>query len=321
MKRVLVTGATGFVGGFVCEALARQGHTVRAARRTDGLLPTQAAESAVIGNIDESTDWTRALDGIDAIVHLAAKAHTMRPAQFSSQEFHATNALGTQQLMRSAVQAGVRRFIYLSSVKVNGEGRANSPYTPRDTPNPQDAYATSKWLGEKAVSEIGAGSPPERVIVRAPLVYGPGVRANFLRLMRWVEAGWPLPLGAVHNARSLIGVWNLAHLLVHVLCHPAAAGNTWMASDGQDLSTPALMRQIGAAMERPVRLRPVPVPLLRLAGALIGRNDEISRLCNSSTVDISATRQQLEWSAPVSVTAGIERTVQWYRDEGRTLVA
>jgi len=305
----------------VCVALARQGHSVRAALRTHGPLPTQAAESAVIGNIDESTDWTRALDGIDAVVHLAAKAHATRPAKLASQEFHATNALGTQRLMRSAVTAGVRRFIYLSSVKVNGEGRANSPYTPRDTPNPQDAYATSKWLGEKAVSEIEAGSPPERVIVRSPLVYGPGVRANFLRLMRWVEAGWPLPLGAVNNARSLIGVWNLAHLLAHVLWHPAAPDKTWMASDGQDLSTPALLRQIGAAMGRRVRLLPVPVSLLRLAGGLIGRSDEISRLCNSSTVDISATLQKLDWSAPVSVTTGIERTVQWYRDEGRTLVA
>ncbi|MGA2365124.1 MAG: NAD-dependent epimerase/dehydratase family protein [Steroidobacteraceae bacterium] len=321
MKPVLVTGATGFVGGFVCEALARRGHTVRAAVRAVGPLPAHAAESAVIGGIDESTDWNRALDGVDAVVHLAAKAHTMRPAKLASQEFHATNALGTQRLVQAAVKAGVRRFIYLSSVKVNGEGRANSPYTPRDAPNPQDAYAASKWLGEKAVSEIEAGSPPERVIVRAPLVYGPGVRANFLRLMRWVEAGWPLPLGAVHNARSLIGVWNLAHLLVLVLSHPAAAGDTWMASDGQDLSTPALMRQIGAAMGRRVRLLPVPVPLLRLAGGLIGRSDEISRLCNSSTVDISATLQKLDWSAPVSVTAGIERTVQWYRDEGRALVA
>ncbi|MGA2564337.1 MAG: NAD-dependent epimerase/dehydratase family protein [Steroidobacteraceae bacterium] len=321
MKRVLVTGATGFVGGFVCEALARQGHTVRAALRTDAPLPSHAAESSVIGNIGEATDWDSALDGVDAIVHLAAKAHAMRASELSSQEFHTTNALGTQRLMRCAVKAGVARFIYLSSVKVNGEGRANSPYTPRDTPNPQDAYAISKWLGEKSVSATEAGSPPERVIVRAPLVYGPGVRANFLRLMRWVEAGWPLPLGAVHNKRSLIGVWNLAHLLAHVLTHPAAANNTWMASDGQDLSTPALIRLIGAAMQRPVRLLGVPVALLRLGGALIGRSEEIGRLCNSSTVDISATHQQLDWSAPLSVTAGIERTVQWYRHEGRTLVA
>ena len=321
MNRVLVTGATGFIGRFMCEALARQGHTVRAAMRALGPLPAHATECAAMGAIDESTDWNRALDGIDAVVHLAAKAHAMRPSEASSQEFHATNALGTQRLMQFAVKAGVRRFVYLSSVKVNGEGRADSPYTPRDTPDPQDAYARSKWLGEQAVSGIEPGLPPERVIVRAPLVYGPGVRANFLRLMRWVEGGWPLPLGAVHNARSLIGVCNLVHLLAHVLSHPAAAGNTWMASDGQDLSTPALLRQIGVAMERRVRLLAVPLPLLRLAGGLIGRAGEITRLCNSSTVDISATRRQLDWSAPVSVTAGIERTVQWYRDEGRTLVA
>jgi nucleoside-diphosphate-sugar epimerase len=317
MRRILVTGATGFVGGFLCEALTRSGFLVRAALHVDRPLPEYVTEGVVIGDIVESTDWTRSLDGVDAVVHLAAKAHFVGGWSVSSDEYHVTNALGTKGLIRSAVMAGVRRFIYLSSVKVNGEGLADRPYTALDAPRPQDAYAMSKWMGERFVMEVATGSAPDRIIVRSPLVYGPGVRANFLRLIRWVEAGWPIPLGAVHNLRSMIGVWNLAHLLLHVLSHSAAAGKTWMASDGLDLSTPQLMAQIGAAMGRRVRLVSVPVGLLRLGGDLFGRDQEIARLCSSLTVDISETCQQLGWSPPLSVAEGIQRTVRWYMSKGR----
>jgi UDP-glucose 4-epimerase len=268
----------------------------------------------IVGDITESTDWSRALDDIDAVVHLAAKVHTVA----SSDEYDVTNARGTQGLIRFAVKAGVRRFIYLSSVKVNGEGLADRPYTSSDTPNPRDSYAKSKWLGEKHVMEVEAASSPDRVIVRTPLVYGPGVRANFLRLLQWVEAGWPIPLGAIHNSRSMTGTWNLAHLLTHVVNHCSAAGKTWLASDGLDLSTPELIAQVAAAMGRKVRLVPVPASLLRLGGILLGRSEEIARLCNSLTVDISETRKQLAWSPPMSVDEGIHRTVRWYMAEGRS---
>jgi nucleoside-diphosphate-sugar epimerase len=322
MKRVLVTGATGFVGRSVCEALTEVGCLVRAALHTDLPLPVHVAEAVLVGGIGERTDWEQALRGIDAVVHLAAKAHVVRglPAAAAA-ALYAVNALGTQRLVQAAAKAGVRRFLYLSSVKVNGEGRVDRPYGRDDVPDPQDAYGRSKWQGEQFVTSLPADAAPERVIVRAPLVYGPGVRAHFLRLMQWVEAGWPLPLGAVRNARSMISVANLAHMLVHVLNRATAVGGTWMASDGRDLSTPELILLIASAMQRPVRLVPVPVSLLRLGGRLLGRAGEINRLCSSLTVDISATRQQLGWSAPLSVAAGIERTVQWYRDEGRTLVA
>ena len=192
-------------------------------------------------------------------------------------------------LANASAQAGIRRFEYLSSVKVNGEETTDHAYTAYDEPHPQDAYGTSKWLAEKHLMEIAARTGMETVIVRSPLVYGPGVRANFLRLLRWVDKEWPLPLGAIENSRSLVSIWNLCDLLVHVLNHPLAPGRTWMVSDGEDLSTPELIRRLGSAMGRRVRLLPVPVGLLRLFGALIGRKAEITRLCGSLTVNIEQT--------------------------------
>jgi nucleoside-diphosphate-sugar epimerase len=318
MRRILVTGATGFVGRVLCETLTREGFLVRAALHSDGPLPEHVSEAVVVGDIAESTDWRRCLDGIDAVVHLAARAHSIGTPSTSSDEFRVTNALGTRELMRSAVLARVSRFIYLSSVKVNGEGLGDRPYTASDPPDPQDAYANSKYLGEKYVMDEAEGAAPDRIIVRCPLVYGTRVRANFLRLMSWVEAGKPIPLGAVRNARSMISVWNLAHLLVHVLSHREAVGKTWMASDGSDLSTPQLITRIGTAMGRRVRLISVPMGLLRLGGHLFGRAHEVARLCDSLTVDISDTRQKLGWSPPLSVDEGIQRTVRWYISEGRT---
>ena len=315
MRQILVTGATGFVGRSVCHALAGLGFTVRAALHVERSLPEHVAQSVLVGDISQATDWGRALDGIDTVVHLAAKAHAMSPA-LASEQYQLTNAEGTEGLVRAAVRAGVRRFVYLSSIKVNGEGLADRAYTALDPPNPRDAYAISKWLGEKHVMEVEPTSPPARVIVRTPLVYGPGVRANFLRLLRWVEKGWPMPLGAIHNSRSMSSIWNLTHLLTQVVDHPGAAGKTWLVSDGLDLSTPELIARIGAVMGRRVRLLPVPVALLRIGGGLFGRAEEIARLCNSLTVDIAATRQQLAWSPALSVEESIRRTVRWYISGG-----
>ena len=170
----------------------------------------------------------------------------------------------------------------------------------------------SKWLGEKAVIDIGAASGMQALIVRSPLVYGPNVRANFLRLMRWVDKEWPLPLGAIDNSRSLVSIWNLCDFLLHVSDHVAAPGRTWMVSDGEELSTPELIRRIGSAMDRRVRLLPVPASVLKLIGGLAGRKAEVARLCGSLVVDISRTRSELGWSPPVTVTDAIGRTVEWY---------
>jgi nucleoside-diphosphate-sugar epimerase len=313
MTRVLVTGATGFVGRALCEILTGKGYVVRAALRADQALPPYIAERAVVGDIGGTTDWGAALTGVELIVHAAARAHRFDDARESSQLYFETNGNGTRRLAQEAAQAGVRRFVYVSSVKVNGERCAERAFGPLDAPAPQDAYGLSKWRGESFVAEVAARSGMGAAIVRPPLVYGPGVRANFLRLLSWVDRGWPLPFGAVHNRRSLVSVWNLCDLLVGLLTHPAASGSVWMVSDGDDLSTPELVRRIATTMGRRVSLLPVPVAVLRAAAGMVGRAAEMERLCGSLFVDITQTRRELNWSAPVSVDEGLARTVAWYR--------
>jgi nucleoside-diphosphate-sugar epimerase len=318
MSRVLVTGATGFVGSVLCEALAQAGHEVRGALRTERAVPTAIAEKVIVGDINSTTDWRRALHGVDCVIHAAARSHVLRPARDSANLYVETNEHGTQRLANAAAQMQVKRFIYLSSIKVNGEETRAHAYTPHDEPHPQDDYGLSKWHAEQHVTAAAADSGMQAVIVRPPLVYGPRVRANFLRLLGWVEHGWPLPLGAVRNARSLVNVWNLCDFLLLLLTHPQAPGRTWLVSDGEDLSTPDLMRRIGAAMGRRVRLPAVPVALLQLSAGLLGRRGELARLCGSLAVDITQSRAELGWSPPVTVNEALTRTVAWYRSEGRS---
>jgi UDP-glucose 4-epimerase len=201
----------------------------------------------------------------------------------------------------------------VSSIKVNGEETSGRAYSASDEPHPMDAYGSSKLLGEQHLQRIAAQSSLEMAIVRPPLVYGPGVRANFLRLMGLIERGLPLPLGSVHNRRSLVNVWNLCDLLATVLTHPAAAGRTWLVSDGEDLSTAQLIREIARALQRPARLMPVPMGLMSFVARLTGRQQELSRLCGSLTVDSSPVRRELGWTPPVGIQAGLARTAAWYR--------
>jgi nucleoside-diphosphate-sugar epimerase len=312
MTRVLVTGATGFVGGALCETLARADYLVRGALRTDRAVPTAIAEKVIVGDINSTTDWTQALRGVDLVIHAAARSHVLHPAQGSADLYFETNDRGTERLANVATRMQVSRFIYLSSIKVNGEETPARAYTSADEPHPQDDYGLSKRRAEQHVAATAEHTGMEAVIVRPPLVYGPGVRANFLRLLRWVDHGWPLPLGAVRNARSLVNVWNLCDFLLLVLKHPDAPGRTWLVSDGEDLSTPDLIRRIGTAMGRRVRLPPVPVAFLQLSAALVGRRGELARLCGSLAVDITQTRTQLGWSPCVSVDEALARTVAWY---------
>lgn len=316
MTRVLVTGATGFVGRVLCETLALSGYRVRAALRSDRAVPACIAEKALVGEIGGSTDWSAALDDVDLIIHAAARVHVMHDA--AADLCFETNTNGTRRLATAAAQAGVRRFVFLSSIKVNGEETMGGAYTATDVVRPQDPYGQSKLDGEKFVQEIGASTDMETVIVRPPLVYGPGVKANFLRLMHWVDRERPLPFAAIKNSRSLVSIWNLCELLVLVTQHPAAAGATWMVSDGEDLSTPELMRRLGRAMQRRVRLFSVPVGLLKLGGTLAGRALEVRRLCGSLAVDIAQTRSLLGWSPPVSADESLARTVAWYLAEQRS---
>jgi nucleoside-diphosphate-sugar epimerase len=310
-ERVLVTGANGFVGRTLCSQLVDSGYKVRAALRSDHAL-TGVTDKCIVGNIDDSTQWDAALDGVDCVIHLAARVHVLADSPANAEAYARVNALGTRRLAQSLAAAGGRRFVYLSSIKVNGEQTYAHPFTAADAPQPQDAYGVSKLEGERLAMEAVTGSQTDCVIVRPPLVYGPGVRANFLRLMRWVDRKLPLPLRSVDNARSLVSVWNLCDLITTTLVSPAAASRVWMASDGEDLSTPELIRRLARAMGRPVRLLPMPVALLRAAGALLGRGPEISRLCGSLAVDITPARRDLRWSPPVSVDESLARTVSWF---------
>jgi UDP-glucose 4-epimerase len=312
MTRVLVTGATGFVGSVLCELLAKAGYVVRAALRSERSLPGCIAEKVVTGDIGAAADLGAALAGVDAVIHAAARTHVLHDSPRNAELCRRVNARGTVLLAQAAARAGVRRFVYLSSVKVNGEETARA-YSADDKPCPQGAYAVSKWLGEKGLQEVAATTGLQAAIVRPPLVYGPGVGANFLRLLRWVDGGWPLPLGGICNRRSLVSVWNLCDLLGRALTHPAAAGRVWMVSDGDDLSTVELIGRLATLMGRRVRLLPVPAGALRALAAVMGRAAEIDRLCGSLQVDIAPTRRALEWTPPVPLAEGLARTVDWYR--------
>jgi nucleoside-diphosphate-sugar epimerase len=318
MIRVLLTGVTGLVGSALAAALAESGHAVRAALRTDRPPPPGCAESVLVGDIGPDTDWTIALRDVDQVVHAAARVHVRGDESMNAELYMQTNAHGTQRLAAAAADAGVSRFVLLSTVKVNGEETTGHAYTPSDEPRPRDGYAMSKWVAEQLLTQLAARSAMQAVIVRAPLVYGPGVRANFLRLLRWVDRERLLPLAAIRNQRSLVSVWNLCDLLLHVLEHPAAAGRTWMVSDGRDVSTPDLVRYLASAMGRRARLLHVPVPLLLLAGGLLGNGAEMRRLCGSLTVDIAQTRERLSWSPPLSMDEALARTVSWYQSQGRS---
>jgi nucleoside-diphosphate-sugar epimerase len=311
MTRVLVTGATGFVGRALCGRLAEAGYLVRAAVRNESNVPASVTETIVVGDMLRPTRWEAAVEGVDCIVHAAARAHVMHDSA-AADLYIRTNTEVTRALAQCAVRAQVKRFVYVSSIKVNGDENPGEPYTAASPPRPSDPYGKSKLLAERNLADAAAGSCMHAVIVRPPLVYGPGVRANFLRLLQWIDRGRILPFGAINNLRSLVNVWNLTDLLTHVIESAGAINRTWLVSDGEDLSTPELIRRIARAMGRRPRLLAVPTALLRVAGAVTGRSAEIARLCGSLTVDIGATRADLAWRPPVALDEGIARTVAWY---------
>ena len=310
---VLVTGATGFVGRHICRRLAAGGYRVRVALRNPGPLPEGATDAVVVGEIGSQTDWSQALEGVDHVVHAAARVHATDATEASAAICTETNVLGTRALALAAARLCVKRFILMSSVKVNGEETRDTAYTPFDIPHPQGAYARSKLLAEQVVAQTCAASEMEFAIIRPPLVYGPGVRANFLKLMNWVADGYPLPFGAIFNQRSFVSVWNLADMLERSLSNPAAANGIWMVSDGEDMSTAELVRRIAVALERPARIFPMPHILLKFGGRLTGTGDAVRKLCGSLRVDLSHTIELLGWDPPMSVNAALGKTADWYR--------
>jgi UDP-glucose 4-epimerase len=266
----------------------------------------------VVGPIDSATDWTEALAGVQVVVHLAARVHVMNDRSTDPlAEFRRTNVAGTFNLARQAVAAGVRRLVFISSVKVNGEAtEAGHVFRETDVPDPKDAYGQSKFEAEQGLRHIANETSLELVIIRPPLVYGPGVKANFAALLRAVQRGWPLPLGAVHNLRSLVAIDNLTDFIRICMTHPDACNQTFLISDGQDLSTSDLIKAIAVAAHVRARLVPVPVWLLRIVASLAGRQQAVQRLCGSLQIDSSKARLLLGWTPVLTVQAGLNKAFE-----------
>ncbi|WP_018076481.1 NAD-dependent epimerase/dehydratase family protein [Thiobacillus denitrificans] len=304
-SRVLVTGAAGFVGRALCSQLTGAGQAVIPAVRRGSELQGEV----VIGDIGPSTDWRLPLAGCDAVVHLAARVHMMQESvQDPLALYREINTEATLNLAQQAAQAGVRRFVFISTIKVNGEGR-DAPYRETDAATPEDPYAISKWEAEQGLRRIAQETGLEVVILRPPLVYGSGVKENFRRLLDTVARGWPLPLGAIHNRRSLLYLGNFVDAIRVCIEHPAAAGQTFLLDDGHPVSTPELVRALARAMGRPARLFPVPVGVLRLVGTMLGKRAPVARLTGSLYVDSSAIRSRLGWTPPYSLAEGLAETV------------
>jgi nucleoside-diphosphate-sugar epimerase len=305
---VLVTGANGFVGQPLCEALRQHEHLVRAVVRQVG----EDTRVTAIGEIDEKTDWKSALLGIDVVIHLAARVHVMQDeAADPLAEFRRINTAGTENLARAAAANGVKRFVYVSSIKVNGEATdAEQKFTEADLPAPQDPYGISKFEAEFALHRVAKETHLEIVVVRPPLVYGAGVKGNFAQMMRVLNQHIPLPLAAIHNQRSMIYVGNLVDALIACATHVNAAGNTYLLSDGEDVSTPNLLRQLGLALGKSARLFPFPATLLQLLAKLLGKGEQVARVTQSLKVDSGKIRRDLGWTPPFSLQQGLAITAQ-----------
>ncbi len=310
--RFLITGANGFVGSALCNETTQRGHNTRHAMRTN-IAPAQTGvDIALIRDVGPHTNWSTALEKVDVIAHLAAKVHVRHELEADSPAAYKTvNTLGTLNLARQAADTGVRRFIFMSSLKVHGEiSPANRPFTETDTPVTADAYAHSKLEAEQGLLALGRATGMEVVIIRSPLVYGPAVKANFGRLIRAVQSGRVLPLGGIHNRRSMVALDNLVDFTMLCGLHPAAANQVFLVSDGQDLSTPDLVRDLARAAGKAVHLPAVPPWMLRAGGYVLGQRSAIQRLCCNLQVDITKARTLLGWTPPVSVAEGLRRAVQ-----------
>jgi nucleoside-diphosphate-sugar epimerase len=313
VKKALVTGASGFIGKALCVALRNRGWNVTAAMRSRGEL-NSADETVTVGSMDGGTNWRTALAGIDVVIHLAARVHVMNEtAHDPLSEFRKINVDGTASLAVQAARMGVKRLLYVSSIKVNGEEtKGQHTYTESDAAAPQDPYGVSKWEAEQALHQVSHQTGLEIVVVRPPLVYGPGVKGNFISLLDAVHKGLPLPLEGARNSRSLVYVGNLVDALITCAVHPAAAGKTYLVSDGQDVSTVELVRLIAGALGGRSRLIYVPPSLLRGVATLLGRRGAFDRLFGSLCVDSGKLRKELDWRPPYTMARGLGETAAWY---------
>lgn len=306
---ILVTGANGFIGQAFCKALVQRRFPFIAVSRSDSNMDSYIT----IGDINGLTDWTQVLAGIDIVVHLAAYVHVPTSSQ-SPELIQEVNVEGTANLARQAAQAGVKRLVFVSSIKVNGEYTEVQPFTENDSPCPMDAYGKSKFKAEKALWDISRETGMEIVVVRPPLVYGPRVKANFLSLVRLIEKGLWMPLGAIKNKRSLIYVENLVDALILCAAHPHAAGETFLVSDGPAVSTPELMRAIAKALGRPYRIFSFPPLIMRLFARLMNKSSQMDKLLQSLEIDSSKIRSHLGWDPPFSMQQGLQEAARWFKE-------
>lgn len=315
MQNILVTGASGFIGNALCRRLLAEGWKVRGTIRSaskKALLPPEI-DIVVIKSIGPSTDWDTALDGIDTVVHLAGRVHVRDDNSADSMaDYRNTNVAGTRRLAQFAGSKEVRRFIYVSSIKVNGDGKSG-PYTAEDRPEPADPYGLSKLEAEQELLSIADKTGLEVAILRPSLVYGPGVKANFLQLIKLIDRGFPLPLASVKNHRSFIFLGNLVDAILICIIHPEAAGKTFVLSDGIEISTSELILKVSAALGKPSRLFPCPPVFLRFLGRITGRSNSVGRLLGSLSVDNSKICTDLGWKPPFSMEEGLKETVRWYQ--------
>jgi nucleoside-diphosphate-sugar epimerase len=317
--RILITGATGFIGSALCHRLLAAGHPVRGVARTSTRIPRRTTpvsaklEWAVLHDRSTEREADEVLQGVQIVVHLAARVHVMADdASNPLQEFQRVNVDWTERLSARAAAQGILRFVFLSSVKVNGE-QTVIPFTEQDPPEPQDPYGVSKWEAEQALARVSTQTGMETVVVRSPLVYGPGVRGNFLQLLNILLRGIPLPLASIHNQRSLVYLGNLVDALARCIQDPRAAGRTYLVRDGEDLSTPELSRRLGIAMGSRVCLWPCPTSFLYWMGQVAGKRGMIDRLVKSLQVNSAKIQSELDWHPPFTVDAGLSETAAWFR--------
>lgn len=303
--KVLVTGAGGFIGRALCKAVLARADEVFGLVRSE--TPSIPGLQLIHTPLEDTAQLASSLNGVDCVVHLAGRAHKLADNVADPlAEFRAVNCNATLGLARQAVAAGVKRFIFISSIGVNGNNNVR-PFIASDQPKPAEPYALSKWEAEQGLWPIQQETGMELVIIRPPLVYGPCAPGNFGSLVRWIEKGVPLPLGAIHNKRSLVGIDNLVDLIIRCIDHPAAANQVFLAGDGEELSTTELLRGVGKAMGKPARLVPVPAGLLQFGATLLGKKAMAQRLFGSLQVDISKTCELLDWKPPYTVEEGLRR--------------
>ena len=317
MKSMLVTGANGFIGRALCEEEIRQGYSVHALVRSSEKYVVDGCKMTNVANLTRTTDYTEMLVGVNIVIHLAARVHIMNDdASNPSAEFYEANTAITLNLARQAAFSGVKRFVFLSSIKVNGESTSSElRFTPDDDFIPTDPYALSKYKAEQGLLAIAKETGLEVVIIRPPLVYGPGVKANFSSMMKWIYRGVPLPLGAVQNQRSFVALDNLVSFIIHCVEHPKAANEVFLISDNEDVSTTELLQKVAIAFEKRPLLIPIPVRIMRILANLVGKDGVAKRLFSSLQVDSSKARNLLDWKPTITMDEQLIKTADAYINE------